>query len=797
MKKTSIVISILIMAFYQNVFAQNDKLNTLFNKDSIDKVIANLTLEEKASLCVGNSNWKTQEIKRLGIPSVFMTDGPHGLRINEGFDMTKPSVKATCFPTASLVAATWNKDLVYKLGQALGDEASYHGVHLLLGPGVNIKRSPLGGRNFEYFSEDPILAGKLAASYINGVQSKGVGTSIKHFAANNQEFERMIMSSEVDERTLREIYFPAFEIAIKESQPTSVMLAYNKLNGVYCTENEWLIKDILRKDFGFRGLCVSDWGAVNDRISGIKAGLDLQMPSDGGGNARKIVDAVKSGQLDEKQLDLVVKTNLELISKLTSTKNNKSTFDKEANHQLAKEIAIDGMVLLKNKNAILPIDKNKKQKVAVIGLFAKSPRFQGAGSSLVNPSRLESFYDTFSENKNLTITYADGYTKNGETNDTLINEAIAASKKSDITIVFAGLTDDYESEGIDRTFLEMPVGHNKLIEKLTNVSSKVIVVLQNGSPVTMPWLPKTSAVLEAYLGGQAGGSAIADVILGKANPSGKLAETFPQKVSHTPTFLSWQGENRKLSYNERIFVGYRYYDMKEIEPLFPFGYGLSYTNFKYSTMKLSNSSITDSDSLQIEVSVRNIGNYDGKEVAQLYVRDIESNVIRPMKELKGFEKVALKKGEEKSVVFTLKPRDFQYYDTKYKAWKSESGQYEIMVGSSSRDIRLSAILNLTCNKKYYQEYNLSSTMKDITEHPIGAGFVNAIIQRTNARYAIDEKMSALEKDAAKKQRKTNEATLMELPLKKVILLSAGSIPESKIMDLLNSINNDIRAKTSK
>ncbi|WP_321374857.1 glycoside hydrolase family 3 C-terminal domain-containing protein [uncultured Draconibacterium sp.] len=756
----------------------------------IDKLVSQLTLEEKALLCAGKGMWQTQEIERLGIPSIFLTDGPHGVRINEGTDFTKPSVKATCFPTASLAASTWDKDLLYKMGQALGDESNHYGVQMLLGPGINIKRSPLGGRNFEYFSEDPIVSGKLASAYINGVQSKGVGTSVKHFAANNQEFERMLTSSEVDERTLREIYLRVFEIVVKEAQPTSVMCAYNKINGIYCTENQWLISDILRNEFGYEGLCVTDWGAVNERVEGIKAGLDLQMPGDGGMNAAKIVEAVKAGSLTEEELNEVVKRNLQLIVNLSENRNIEQTFDEEANHNLARQIASEGMVLLKNDRNVLPIDKTQKQKIAIIGEFAKAPRFQGAGSSLVNPTRLDNFLDAMKqyEDAQFVILYSGGYNKLGETNDSLLNDAVEIAKEADIIIILAGLPDSYESEGFDRETLDMPEGHNKLIERVFEVSNKVVVVLQNGSPVAMPWVENVDGVLEAYLGGQAGGSAIADVLLGEVNPSGKLTETFPKKLSDTPSYLSWPGENRKSIYNEGIFVGYRYYDTKEIEPLFPFGFGLSYTNFEYSGLQVNKEDFTDNENLTIQCKIKNTGKYDGKEVVQLYIKDVESEVLRPVKELKGFEKIYLRQGEEKEVTFKVEPRDFQYYSTKYNSWKADSGEFEILIGSSSQDIRLAKKINLNVTQKYYQTYDINSTIGDLAVHPFGADFVAGIRKMSQSRVSM-EGLSEVEKEAAIKQQKMSEASMMEMPLKKVISLSGGRISESMILDLINKMNN--------
>ena len=772
--------------------------NTFAQENKVEELVSQLTLEEKALLCAGNGMWQTNAIERLGIPAIYMTDGPHGVRINDEANIMEPAKPATCFPTAPLVASTWDKELIYKMGQALGQESQAMGVQMLLGPGVNIKRSPLGGRNFEYFSEDPYLSGKMAAGYINGVQSQGVGTSLKHYTVNNQEFERMLISAEVDERALREIYLPAFAIAIEESQPTSIMCAYNKVNEVYCSENKLLLSDILRDELGFEGLVVSDWGAVNDRVEGIKAGLDLQMPGDGGLNIKKIVEAVQNGSLDEKDLDRVVSNNLRIILRLAESQKEDAKVNHDEAHRLAQSIASQGTVLLKNEKAILPINISKRQDIAIIGRFAKSPRFQGAGSSLVNPTRLENSLEQFKNlpDSKLRVSYAQGYHANGETTDAMVNEAVALAKKADITIVYAGLPDNYESEGFDREKLDMPEGHNRLIEQISKVSKKVVVVLQNGSPVSMPWLSDVEGVLETYLGGQAGGAATVDVLVGNVNPSGKLAETFPASLQDTPSYLTWPGEGEKSHYGEGVYVGYRYYDSKNIEPLFPFGHGLSYTSFQYSDVRVDKTAIDETESIQVTCKVKNVGKTAGKEVLQLYVKDLESDVNRPLKELRGFEKVELEVGEEKSVTFILKPDDFKYYSTKYNCWKSDSGDFDILIGSSSRDIRLLQRVHLNNTQKYWPHYDMHSTLKEIKEHPRGERFVTGIVNQSMAMFNA-EGLTEAELEAAEKQKNMLQRTLLEMPVGKLIQLSGGQMPERGIKRMIDKINKAIEEESKK
>ena len=653
----------------------------------IDKLISEMTLEEKAGLCSGADFWHTKAVERLGIPDVMVSDGPHGLR-KQDLNTVDPnqSIEAVCFPAACATSCSFDRELMYSMGETLGEECRAEDVSVLLGPAVNIKRSPLCGRNFEYMSEDPYLAGELAAAYINGVQSKNVGTSIKHFAANNQETRRMTCSSDMDERTLREIYFPAFETAVKKSQPWTVMCSYNLINGEYSSENDTLLNKVLRDEWGFKGYVMSDWGAVNDRVKGLKAGLDLEMPSSSGLNDAKIVEAVKNGELDEKIVDKSVKRILEQIFRYRDIKGGEHIFDRAADHKKAADIAKECIVLLKNDGA-LPLPQSDA-KIAFIGAFAENPRIQGGGSSHINTKNISNALECgrrYSE-----ISYAKGYDREAnDTNPALLSEAIELASQSDAVVIFAGLPDSFESEGYDRTHMRLPDCQNELIDEICKVQENVIVVLHNGSPVEMPWNDKAGAILEAYLCGEATGEATADILFGKANPCGKLSETIPVKLSDTPCYLTYPGD-RNAEYSEGVFVGYRYYDKKEMAVRYPFGHGLSYTTFEYSDLKLSGSEIKDEGTLTVSAVITNTGNCAGKEAVQLYISDRTGFEYRPEKELKGFEKVALEPGESKTVTFKLDKRSFSYYNEKLGDWYAPNGSYDIMIGSSSRDIRLSA-----------------------------------------------------------------------------------------------------------
>ncbi|MBP2116386.1 glycoside hydrolase family 3 C-terminal domain-containing protein [Paenibacillus silagei] len=688
----------------------------------LQKLISQMTLEEKAGLCSGLDFWNTKGIERLGIPSVMVTDGPHGLRKQQG-DADhlglNNSVPATCFPSAAGLASSWDRDLIFRVGEALGTECQVENVAVLLGPGNNIKRSPLNGRNFEYFSEDPFLASEMAANHVKGVQSQGVGTSLKHYAANNQEHRRMSVDAVIDERTLREIYLASFEGTVKQSQPWSVMCSYNQVNGEYASESYELLTKVLRDEWGFEGFVVSDWGAVNERVKALAAGLELEMPSSAGIGDAKIVAAVKSGELAMETLDLAVERMLAFIFKSVENRNPHAVFDADKHHQLAREVARESMVLLKNEGGILPLVKSGR--IAVIGEFAKQPRYQGGGSSHVNPSRMD---DAFVELQAVagdaaSFLYAQGYElESDDINADLLREACDTAAKADAAVLFLGLPDRYESEGYDRSHLLLPASHKALIEAVAEVQSEIIVVLSNGAPVEMPWLHRAKAVLEGYLGGQAFGGAVADLLFGEVSPSGKLAETFPMKLSDNPSFLNFPGEGDTVEYKEGLFVGYRYYDKKEIEPLFPFGYGLSYTEFEYSRLLLDQTRIQDTDTVQVSVTVKNTGSRAGKEVVQLYVSDVESHVIRPLQELKGFGKIELQPGEERSVTFTLDKRSFAYYNVQLSDWHVESGRFKIAVGSSSRDIRLSTELEVESTVKLTTRFHRNTTVGDLLANPL-------------------------------------------------------------------------------
>ena len=671
------------------------------------ELINKMTLEEKVALCSGKDGWYLKGVERLGVPEIMLTDGPHGLRKAnpEGKFKLENSVPATCFPPAVTSACSWNPELLYEMGVALGEECLQEKVSVILGPGVNMKRSPLCGRNFEYFSEDPLLAGELAAGLINGVQSQGVGTSLKHFAVNSQEKKRLAIDSVVDERTLREMYLTAFEIAVKKAQPWTVMTAYNKVNGTYCSENRHLIRDILKDEWGFEGIAVTDWGAANDRIMGIENGNELEMPSSKGYYDKKICTAVRNGKLSESFVDEAADRILTLIKKSEANLKDGYTYDKEAHHALAAKVYSESVVLLKNEDNILPVAKDKK--IAVIGEMARAPRYQGAGSSLINPTKISDAFDGLLA-KGYSLNFAPGYNKKkDEIMPAMMADACKVAEKADIALVFVGLTEEYESEGYDRKHMDLPKSHNHLVEEILKVNENVIVVLSGGSPVTMPWLSKVKGLVNGYLGGQASGDTIADVVSGDICPSGKLAETYPLSLSDVPCSKYFPGTKRTAEHTESIYIGYRYYDTAEKDVLFPFGFGLSYTEFEYSNIKLSKKKIKDTDTLTVSFKVKNVGNCDGAETAQIYVADKESTIFRPAKELKGFKKVSLKAGEKAEVEIELSKRAFAFYNIDIADWQVESGDFEILVGASSRDIRLSADV--------YVESTTDATIPDYRE----------------------------------------------------------------------------------
>jgi len=755
----------------------------------IKTLVSQMTLEEKAGLCSGDDFWHTKAVERLGIPRTMVSDGPHGLRKqSEAADHLgiNDSIEAVCYPAASATAASFDTEMIREMGEALGESCQHEKVSVLLGPAVNIKRSPLCGRNFEYFSEDPFLAGKMCTAHIQGVQSKNIGTSIKHFALNSQEHRRMSSSSDADERTIREIYFPAFEMAVKKAQPWTVMCSYNRINGVYASENPWLLTDVLRTEWGFEGYTVSDWGAVSDRVAGVAAGLDLEMPSSGGINDRKIVEAVKAGKLDEKIVDQACERILNIVLRYLENAKPETPWDKDKQHEQAAQIAAECMVLLKNEDDLLPL--GKEDTVALIGEFAAKPRFQGGGSSHIHCFKTTGAVEA-AKAAGLKATYAPGYSV-AEDNlpEDRLAEAVAAAKAAKVAVVFAGLPDSYESEGYDREHMRMPECQNRLIEAVAAANPNTVVVLHNGSPVEMPWIGKVKAVLEAYLGGQAVGEAEIRVLFGDVNPSGHLPESFPYKLEDNPSFLYYGGEGNRTEYREGIFVGYRYYDKKKMDVLFPFGFGLSYTTFAFSNLRLSADSIRDTDMLTVTATVTNTGKRAGKAVAQLYVGDVESTVIRPVRELKGFEKVLLQPGESKDVSFTLDKRSFAYWNEEIHDWHVETGAFTIEVGDSSRNLPLQAEVTVESTVELPRHYTADSIYLDVMKDPKASGIMRAFMEKTMEIFGHEENSANTE---AAKEAITEDMTMAMMkymPLRG-ILSFGGAEAEGELNNLLEKLNS--------
>lgn len=646
------------------------------------ELIKLMTIEEKASLMSGKDFWETQDIDHLGITSMFLADGPHGIRkqavaadqlgLNEG-------IPATCFPTAATVANSWNDELGEKVGEFLGEEAIAQKVNVLLGPGVNMKRNPLCGRNFEYYSEDPYLAGKIAAAYIRGIQSHGISACIKHFCANNQEERRMVIDTIMDERTLREIYLTAFEIAVKEGKTRAIMSSSNKFNGVYANENLHLMQDILRGEWGYRGCVITDWGGSNDRVAGLVAGNELEMPTTAGETNEEIVRAIKNGKIKEEVLDECVDRLLDLIFTTEEVyRKPHKEFDVEKHHRIAQKIVEESIVLLKNEGDILPLHYGKK--VAVIGEFAKEARYQGAGSSIVNPTILDNTLDCFDESGILSIGYEPGFERYGKKNQNLINKACELAKKAEVILLYLGLDEATEAQGLDRQDMKIPDNQIELLNSLYEVNKNIVVILSCGSAVEMPWINKIKGLVHGYLGGQAGARALLRVLSGDVNPSGKLAETYPLRYEDTPSYHNFPGKEVSVEYRESIYIGYRYYDTAGVDVLFPFGYGLSYTTFEYSDI--------DVDQFGVTFRLTNTGNVAGMEITQLYVGCKSKEIFRPKKELKGFSKVFINAGETKTITIPFDDKTFRYFNIKTNKWEVETAEYEIMVGASSADIRL-------------------------------------------------------------------------------------------------------------
>lgn len=787
----------------------------------IQNIIDQLTLEEKVHLCTGGDNWHIAGIERLGISPIHITDGPNGLRKvqTEKGDKEGKVVPTTCFPLSCTTACSFDVELLEKIGAAMGEECLQEEVGIILGPGCNIKRNPLCGRNFEYFSEDPLLSGKMAAALIRGIQSQNIGASVKHFAANNQEAYRMTGDSIVDERALREIYLKPFEIAVKEGNVSTVMCSYNKINGTYASEHKHLIENVLRGEFGFDGLMVSDWGAMNDWVDSLKAGMDLAMPGDLRERDQILADAVREGNLDISSVDKAVHR---IVKVLLQTNDNKSVpYDVGEHDALAQKAVEESMVLLEN-NGILPLWNNAK--LAVIGKFAKTPRYQGAGSSQIVPLKVTSFCDAL-EAEHISYQYADGI---GEKDDRIdyekIAEAVETAKEADVAIVFIGLPDSYEAEAYDRSHMELPQSHLQLIDEVIKTGTPVVVILSNGSPVSIPFRKQVDALFLAGLTGQSGGTAIRNLLLGKRCPSGRLSETYPvglEDCASSETF-----GQRNVKYTESIYVGYRYYDTADLKVQYPFGYGLSYTKFSYTDAKLSRTQCTENDETTVSMTVTNTGNIKGHEVIQVYIEAPETFVYRPMRELKAFQKVLLEPGESKRITITLPSDSFAYYNSIHQRWHSESGIYKIQLGRSSRDIiqsmeitvnskteisvpdyRMSApaYYNLTQGAKFPAEqfsviygsefpielpirpYHRNSALGDLLENKI-AGFIYKRCENRIMQYF--SKMGDVDADPMD-SKVIIENVVFGLPIRNLISLSSGQLTQKQIDGILDVFNGSI------
>lgn len=752
--------------------------------EKIKELVSKMTLEEKAAMCSGADFWHTEAVERLGIPASMVSDGPHGLRkqddkadhlgVNE-------SIKAVCFPAGCGTAASFNRELLKEMGEAIGNECQAEGVSVILGPAVNIKRSPLCGRNFEYYSEDPCLATEIAGALIHGVQSKNVGTSIKHFLANNQETRRLSSDSRVDERTLHEIYLAAFEGAVTKEKPWTVMCSYNRINGTYAAENHKYLTEVLRDQWKFDGYVMSDWGAVNNRVADLKAGLDLEMPASGGTNDELIVRAVQSGALEESVVDTAVERILNIVFRYEEHRDKTAVFDRDKDHELARKVAQETIVLLKNEG-VLPLEE--KKQIAFIGKYVKKPRYQGGGSSHINSHKVTAAWDVIKDMPN--VSYAQGFVDDkDQTDEALLEEAVQTATKADIVVIFAGLPDSFESEGYDRTHMRMPDCQNELIAKVAAVQPNTVVVLHNGSPVEMPWADQVKGIVEAYLGGQAVGGAVCDILFGKVNPSGRLPETFPKKLEDNPSYLSYIGEGDMVEYREGIFVGYRYYDKKKMDVLFPFGYGLSYTAFDYSNLRVDKKKFKDTDTVTVTVDVTNTGKMAGKEVVQLYVADKESTVIRPEKELRDFAKVELMPGETKTVSFTLGKRAFAYYNTTIHDWHVETGEFVIQIGRSSRDIVLQETVTVESTVKIPFVYTTDTTLGDVMKNPKAYEIVKSLFEKSMFDTDSAEERGEASSEAISDD--MNEAMLIYTPLRGPVSFG-GEVSMEDIQKLVDQMN---------
>ena len=761
-------------------------------REKIQNLISQMTLEEKAGMCSGADFWKLKCVERLGIPQVMVTDGPHGVRKQaEAADHLgiNESEKAICFPAGCATASSFDRDLIRRQGELLGQECQAMNVSTILGPAMNIKRSPLCGRNFEYYSEDPYVSTEIAAALIEGVQSKNVGTSVKHFVANNQEKRRMTNSSDMDERTLREIYLASFEGAVKKAKPWTVMSSYNRINGEFVGDKKEYLTEILREEWGFDGYVVSDWGAVNDRVSSLAAGLDLEMPPGDFENDRLIVKAVQEGKLDESVVDQACERILDVIFRYTENRDTEAVFDYEKDHAAAAEIEAECMVLLKNENEILPLTSDKK--IAFIGKYAKTPRYQGGGSSHINSWKVESALEAAKEIPELAnVTFAEGYQdEKDEVIEELQMKAVKVAAEADVAVLFLGLPDNFESEGYDRKHMNLPNCQNELVEKVLEVQKHVVVVLHNGSAVIMPWKDQVEGILEAYLGGEAVGKAVAEVLAGIKNPSGRLTETFPLRLEDTPCYLTYGKGFDNADYREGVFVGYRYYTSRKMETAFPFGHGLSYTTFAYSDLQLDKKEMTDKESVQVSVKVKNTGNRAGKTVVQLYVEAPETEVIRPVRELRGFEKIFLEAGEEKTVTFILGERAFAYWNTLIHDWYAEEGTYKVMIGENADQMCVGKEITVHPTKELPKTYSLNTCLGELMRDPKAQAVMGPFLQGMAQNDAAMDMAEANENDQSGVVNQEMMAAMMEgMPLRQLLSFVPG-IKREMLEQMVDALNN--------
>ena len=752
---------------------------TVHSNEDATASVAGLTLEEKASLTSGASFWWTKGVEHAGIPSVMLTDGPHGLRKQRGSADhlgIGDSVPATCFPPAVGLGSSWDTELAYRVGQALGVESSIEDVAVILGPGANIKRSPLCGRNFEYFSEDPIVSGVMATALVQGTQSTGVGTSLKHFAANNQEHDRMRSSSEIAPRPLREIYLRSFQRVVQDAQPYTVMCAYNRVNGVFASENPFLLTQVLRKEWGFKGLVVSDWGAVNNRVSALAAGMDLEMPSSGGVTDAQIVAAVRDGLLDEAVLDASAGRIAKLARRWQGTARVQGPLDVDAHHALAREAAARSIVLLKNDGGLLPLQGQRS--VALIGAFVDQPRYQGAGSSMINPTRIDSLvHEIVGKAGEDFVFQAPGFTLNGSGDAAALRaDAVALAAKNDVAVVFLGLPAAAESEGYDRGHIDLPEVQLELLDAVLEVNPNTVVVLSNGSVVALPFADRVPAILEGWLLGQAGGGAMAEVLYGDVNPSGKLTETIPVRLEDCPAFLNFPGEQGHVHYGEGLFVGYRWYDARKIEVTFPFGHGLSYTTFGYGEAAVSANADGD---LEVRVTVTNTGDRAGREIVQAYTGLASGAVQRPVRELKAFALVALEAGESREVLLTIRRTDLAYWHVRADRWVVEAGAYTVDVAASSRDIRSSTSVDVA-GDTVLLPLDRESSLAEVFAHPVAG----PIVQQAMAQMA-----SALEGASAIMPEGVDMAKMMgSFPIGRIGMIAGENFGPEQIDQLLEMAN---------